>query len=212
MADAEDAEGLVVIAPGEAEVLGDAPDRRVELLSARAPLPATWSRFGPGREGADLHVHHEHSDAFFVLDGELTLRLGAGGHEVALRTGGLVRIPPGVVHGFRNATDGELRYLNLHTPGVGFAAYLRAIRDGRPSDFDQHDPPPDGGRATGLVTVGPAAGAVAETTRAQDADGATAMYVLEGELTVAGTPAPAGTWVTAPRDVAGDARALVVRV
>jgi hypothetical protein len=26
-----------------------------------------------------------------------------------------------VVHGFRNGSDAELRYLNLHAPGQGFA-------------------------------------------------------------------------------------------
>ena len=45
--------------------------------------------------------------------------------------GTLARVPPLVVHGFRNDGAGELRYLNLHAPGVGFAGYLRALRDGR---------------------------------------------------------------------------------
>ena len=44
--------------------------------------------------------------------------------------GTLVRVPPMVVHGFRNASDAELRYLNLHAPGMRFADYLRAMRDG----------------------------------------------------------------------------------
>ncbi len=36
--------------------------------------------------------------------------------------GTLARVPPDVVHGFRNGSDAELRYLNLHAPGQGFAA------------------------------------------------------------------------------------------
>jgi hypothetical protein len=53
-----------VIAPRAGEVVGDAPDRRVEILADHDALHATWSRFGPGREGADLHVHRRHTDVF----------------------------------------------------------------------------------------------------------------------------------------------------
>ena len=135
-----------VIAPGEGEVVGDAPDRRVEILVDDDALHATWSRFGPRRDGADLHVHHEHTDLFYVLAGELTVRLGPEGAERAVPAGALVVVPPLVVHGFRNRTDAELRYLNFHAPGKGFADYMRGLRDGRRVDFDQADPPADGGR------------------------------------------------------------------
>jgi hypothetical protein len=60
---------VVVVPPGGGEIVGDAPDRRVEILSDRDSLAATWTRFGPGREGAELHVHREHSDLFYVLAG-----------------------------------------------------------------------------------------------------------------------------------------------
>ena len=59
------------------------PDRRVEILSSHDSLHATWSRFGPGRDGADLHVHREHTDLFYVLEGEFTLRLGPQGEACA---------------------------------------------------------------------------------------------------------------------------------
>jgi hypothetical protein len=45
------------------------------------------------------------------------------------------------VHGFRNASDADLRYLNLHAPGQGFADYMRARRDGRTLTYDQEPPP-----------------------------------------------------------------------
>ncbi len=75
-----------VIAPGEGEVIGDSPDRRVEILSAHDAPHATWSRFGPGRAGADLHVHRRHSDLFYVLEGELALI--AGQRELRAAAGG----------------------------------------------------------------------------------------------------------------------------
>jgi mannose-6-phosphate isomerase-like protein (cupin superfamily) len=147
-------EELRVIAPGGGELVGDAPDRRVEILSDRDELHATWSRFGPHREGADLHVHRQHTDVFYVLEGELTVRLGVADEAVAVPAGTLARVPPLVVHGFRNGSDAEVRYLNLHAPGRGFADFLRALRDGRTYSYDQHPPPEDGGRPPAEAVVG----------------------------------------------------------
>ena len=135
-------------------MIGDSADRRVEILSDADAVHATWSRFGPGREGADLHVHRRHTDLFYVLDGELTVRLGPAGDPRTVPPGALVRVPPLVVHGFRNASDAELRYLNLHAPGLGFADYLRAVRDGRTLAYDQEEPPADGGRSPAEASIG----------------------------------------------------------
>src|SRR5919202_1844762 len=215
---------MLVVAPGAGEVIGDAPDRRVEILSAHPSLHVTWSRFGPRRDGADLHVHHRHTDLFYVLAGEMTVRLGPHGDEVGVAAGTLARVPPLVVHGFRNGTDLELRYLNLHVPGAGFADYMRGLRDRRPVAFDQDDPPADGGRPAGEA-VGAAAepagdGVVRhaedEVIAVFELHGGTAapapgprevrsLYVLEGELAVVAgrreVLAPAGTWVQAPAAV-----------
>src|SRR4051794_21517290 len=101
----------LLVEPGGGEVIGDSPERRVEILSDADALNATWSRYGPGRDGADLHVHRRHSDLFYVLQGELCLRLGSPDDAVGVPAGTLARVPPLVVHGFRNATEAELRYL-----------------------------------------------------------------------------------------------------
>ena len=157
---------LTVVAPAGGEIIGDAPDRRVEILSDHDPLHATWSRFGPRRDGASPHIHRDHTDLFYILEGELTVKLGPDGTETALPAGTLARVPPLVVHGFRNATDAEVRYLNFHAPGQGFAAYMRGLRDGTGVDFDQHDPPADGGRPVSEAAVG-GDGTVAEVAGAR---------------------------------------------
>ena len=187
-----------VIPPREGEIIGDAPDRRVEILSDVDSLHATWSRFGPRRAGANLHIHHRHSDLFYVLEGELTVKLGPDGNETVAPAGTLVRIPPLVVHGFRNGSDAEVRYLNFHAPGEGFADYMRGL-----SDFDQDDPPADGGRPVSEASVNNGGGqlcdsdeiAVAERTsdgEEQVLGGHVAsLYVLDGEL-------QAGTWIQIP--------------
>jgi mannose-6-phosphate isomerase-like protein (cupin superfamily) len=208
------------------EVIGDAPDRRVELLCDDDALHATWTRFGPGRDGADLHVHYEHTDLFFVLAGEFTARLGPDGDERVLREGTLVEIPSPVVHGFRNAAAAELRFLNLHAPGAGFADYMRGLRDGTPVDFDQHDPPSDGGRSVDDVRVVTADASgegeqvlaeldglrISHVTLADEADHAASgwMYVLDGAVRVGDRPCDAGTWtaVQAGEPLQGAARLL----
>ena len=218
-----------VIPPGGGEVIGDSPDRRVEVLSDHETLHATWSRFGPGREGADLHVHRRHTDLFYVLEGELTVRLGPDGEGVRVPAGTLARVPPLVVHGFRNGSDAEVHYLNLHAPGEGFADYLRALRDGRTLVYDQEPPPADGGRATRQATVGgsqPLAEGVTlladveeigivQTSSGPESGPAPlhvhrrhlqSFYVLEGEIALrvgdGELRAPAGSWIQVPPGVA----------
>ena len=134
--------------PGRGEVVGDSLDRRVEILCDHDALHATWTRFGPGRDGADLHVHRTHCDVFYVLAGELTVLLDAEEHS--LPAGAFALVPPLVVHGFRNASPTEeLRYLNFHAPGAGFADYLRGVTP----TFDQHEPPAAGGRRPAIEAV-----------------------------------------------------------
>jgi mannose-6-phosphate isomerase-like protein (cupin superfamily) len=195
------------IAPGGGEVIGDSPERRVEILSDHPALHATWSRFAPGRAGADLHVHRLHTDLFYVLAGELTLRLGVEDRAVAVGAGSVARVPPLVVHGFANRGTEELRYLNFHAPGTGFADYMRGIRDGRPLTYDQEPPPESGWRSPDDATIGPPPVAV-EEIEIEVVDGPPEdlqfAYVLDGER--------AGTWLQGPEPVSAGTRLLSVRV
>jgi quercetin dioxygenase-like cupin family protein len=144
----------VLIPPGGGDVIGDTRVRRVEILSDDPSLNATWSRWEQHRNGADLHVHRNHTDLFYVLEGELTMRLGLEDEPVTARAGTLVRVPPLVVHGFRNASDADVIYLNFHAPGERFTDYLRAMRDGEAFSYDQHDPPEEGVRPASEAAVG----------------------------------------------------------
>jgi quercetin dioxygenase-like cupin family protein len=213
----------MVIRPGGGEIIGDSPERRVEILSDHPSLHATWSRFARGREGADLHVHRRHTDLFYVLAGELTVRLDDG--EVTVPAGMVARVPPLVVHGFRNGSDAEMRYLNFHAPGVGFADYMRALRDGRSLTYDQEPPPADGVRPSSEASVSAppvevdaiAIAEVDEVALGSSPDLAS-YWVLAGdavfEVDGESLEAPAGSWVQVPPGVAhgaSGARLLSVR-
>jgi quercetin dioxygenase-like cupin family protein len=208
-----------------AEVIRDTPESRVELLSDRDELVATWTRFEAFRDGASAHVHRRHNDLFYVLEGELTLLLGPDRKERPVRPENIVLAPPLVVHGFHNAADADLRYLNFHAPGGGFAEYMRGEAPG----FDSEDPPEDGGRpeADGHVGTGEVVTdtsglrvallvdvdeiAIAEVLSEPNGISPPAhvhphhtesFYVIEGELTFTANGgevrATAGDWVQVP--------------
>jgi quercetin dioxygenase-like cupin family protein len=135
--------GLVVIrrAGGtEGETIpGRPPERRATLLVDADEATVCEFAYGPGERGAEPHVHHAHADMFLVVEGEFTFHTRDG--SLAGPAGTLLLFPPNVVHGFDNDSDARARCFNLHVPASGFADYLR----GRNPDFDQHDPPADGG-------------------------------------------------------------------
>ena len=105
----------------------------------------------PGERGAEPHVHQQHVDGFYVLQGEIACGRARSWSRSVARAGTLVLIPPGVVHGFDNDGPGGSAVPQLpRTRAAGSREYLRG--DG---DFDQFDPPADGGRpaADAIVTA-----------------------------------------------------------
>jgi len=123
----------------DSETITDRPERRVTMLVDADELMVTEFFYGPGERGAKPHVHYRHADGFLVVEGEFTFAFRDG--SLTAPAGTLVLFPPGVVHGFDNDSAGSARCFNLHMPSSGFGDYLR----GRNPDFDQHDPPADGG-------------------------------------------------------------------
>jgi quercetin dioxygenase-like cupin family protein len=134
--------GLVVIhrtGGAEGEKITDRPERRATLLVDADELTISEFAYGSGERGAQPHVHRHHADAFLVVEGEFTFASRDGSFTAPAGT--LLLFPPGVVHGFDNDSAETARTFNFHMPSFGFGDYLR----GRNPDFDQHDPPADGG-------------------------------------------------------------------
>jgi mannose-6-phosphate isomerase-like protein (cupin superfamily) len=139
----------VLLRSGEGETIFDQPKRTIRVLADREEVALTWFRYEPGEEGPSPHVHKRHTDAFYVLEGELEVGLGPGVKRFEAMPGTLAAAPPNVVHTFRNASDAPTTFLNIHAPSMGFVEMLRAARDGGEEDaaqFDQFEPPADGGR------------------------------------------------------------------
>lgn len=138
-------------AAGEGETVVDEPGRTLRILFSHDFLDVTWTRHEAGERGAEPHVHREHTDSFYVLEGELTFHLGPHLNTVPAPAGTFVAVPPSVVHGFDNDTAAQVRFLNFHAPSGGFADYLRGVNPG----FDSFDPPADGGRPMDEALISP---------------------------------------------------------
>src|SRR5688500_11828747 len=67
-----------------------------------------------------FHRHHDEDEAFYVIEGQLTVFL-EGGRTVVGRPGAYVHIPKGVAHGFR--VDEALKMLVLSDP-AGFVEFV----------------------------------------------------------------------------------------
>jgi EmrB/QacA subfamily drug resistance transporter len=108
-------------------------------------VPAGWG-------GPPLH-HHAFDEAFYVLDGELTLQVGD--RVVVRRPGDVVFAPSGVPHAVANPGDRPARYLLVCTPG-GFERYFDELA-ARAAGLD---PPPETARGyPETIVVGPPIGA-----------------------------------------------------
>src|SRR5918912_87514 len=137
----------VLLRPGE----GEAVSERGTIKTPHELVDVTESLYEPGERGPDPHVHRHHTDSFYVLEGELELRVGPGAAAVVVaRAATFVLIPPGLVHTFGNESGATARFLNFHAPSCGFAAHLRDEK----VEWDSEDPPSDGGRpASDLVST-----------------------------------------------------------
>jgi mannose-6-phosphate isomerase-like protein (cupin superfamily) len=140
----------VLLRPGEGEAVADLPQKTLLLLVDHEALALTWFRYPAHEDGPERHIHKTHTDAFYVLSGEVSFRVGPDEtHVVRGKAGTFVAAPIGVVHTFANESDEEATFLNIHAPNAGFADMLRARRDGHHDEadrFDQHPPPTDGGK------------------------------------------------------------------
>ena len=149
----------LIVRLDDGETITELERRNVVILVERPDLTITWTRYSAGEPGPDLHVHREHTDAFYVLEGELTFAVGPTAMRITVAAGGFVAVPPNVAHSFLNDSSADARWLNFHAPDKGFAAYLRAARDGADAAFDSFDPPADGGLpAAEVIVTGPGEG------------------------------------------------------
>ncbi len=77
-----------------------------------------------GSAGPPPHFHRSMDEEFYVLDGELTMRVGVQ-RFTAIR-GAYAYVPRGVVHTFANPSDRPATFLDIVHP-AGFERYYREL-------------------------------------------------------------------------------------
>ena len=78
-------------------------------------LGAVEMTMGPGESGPPLHLHRLHAESFYVLEGEITLRLGDRIVPAGVGTWGCA--PVGTPHTLANFSTSPGRVLCLFSPG-----------------------------------------------------------------------------------------------
>src|SRR5215210_3603124 len=89
-----------IVRPGAGVVVGN-----VEFLALSEDTPrfnVSIITVRPWATGPEMHVHHEEDDAFYVMEGELTIDTDEGASSAPAGT--FVLVPPGVRHTFSNDT------------------------------------------------------------------------------------------------------------
>ena len=93
--------------------------------------------------GPPLHVHKRTDEAFYVLEGTFTIKIGE--EAATLSAGGFAFVPQGTPHAFKNVGGAAGRLLDIKTPG-GWEQLTLSLRDSLGDDPDalraameQHD-------------------------------------------------------------------------
>jgi quercetin dioxygenase-like cupin family protein len=113
----------IFLGPGEGELL-HGKRREIRVKYEGAEYEVLEFDCEPGFGPVDPHVHDDHTDSFFILEGEVEFTIGE--ENVRAGPGTFVAARPGVRHGFSIPGPGRARFLNVHAPGAGFIGRIRS--------------------------------------------------------------------------------------
>jgi mannose-6-phosphate isomerase-like protein (cupin superfamily) len=87
-----------------------------------------YNTIPPDSPGPRPHLHRDHEETFYVLEGELTVRMGP--RKIVALAGSFVVVPRGVVHRPSNPGPGPTRVLLVFSP-AGMDRFFEAAAEGR---------------------------------------------------------------------------------
>jgi mannose-6-phosphate isomerase-like protein (cupin superfamily) len=143
----------IVLRPGEGQTI-DLGNFEMSVKATGAETGGLFSLLEaaePPNFGPPMHIHHDCSEAFYVLEGEYRIFIEDAEHRCP--AGSFILIPGGLRHGFR-VGDTPSRKLNLYVPAemVGYFNDLSAAMakgNADPANLD------DIARRHGMEVVGP---------------------------------------------------------
>src|SRR5262249_18789959 len=79
----------------------------------------------PPHMGAPLHIHHQETEAFYILEGALDFV--AGDRTIRAASGDFLQVDKGVIHGYTNTGPVPARYLGIVPPGGSHGQLFAAL-------------------------------------------------------------------------------------
>ncbi len=116
----------IVLPPGGGKaihVLGNPWTIKASREDTGGTLAVLEGSFRP-MSGAPAHVHHQHEETFYILEGEFLFQLGT--QAMTATAGTFVFVPRGVPHAFENVGNQPGRILGIMTPG-GYEQFFEEL-------------------------------------------------------------------------------------
>jgi quercetin dioxygenase-like cupin family protein len=111
-------DGGLFVTPSDGKVIPNPIGGRMGLKIRDEDTSGAYSihdnTIPPGSPGPRPHIHRHHEEAFYVLEGELTVRMGP--RTITAPAGSFVLVPRGVVHQPSNPGTQPTRVLLIFSP------------------------------------------------------------------------------------------------
>jgi mannose-6-phosphate isomerase-like protein (cupin superfamily) len=108
---------IIILGPGGGIPVGGSAGTPTTVKLRGADVDGAYSLLEmevPSGNGNRLHVHHDAEEAFYVLEGELTIRIRDEEHRVSV--GSLILVPRGAPHSFANQGDRVAKAIFIFSP------------------------------------------------------------------------------------------------
>lgn len=130
------------VGPGAGDALGNPVGGQIVRKASDEDTAGAYALFEntmpAGSPGPLPHIHRRHDEAFYVLEGALTVRVGA--RTISAPAGSFVLVPRGVVHQPANPNPQAARFLLIFSPG-GMGQFFADAAAGRvPMQTPASDP------------------------------------------------------------------------
>jgi quercetin dioxygenase-like cupin family protein len=126
----------IVLPPGGGKVLrvlGNPWTIKAGTEDTGGSIAVLEGTFQP-KTGAPMHLHRQHEETFYVLEGEFAFQLGT--QTVKATAGTFVFVPRDVPHAFENIGNQPGRVLGIMTPG-GYEKFFEELAQLPPGPPDR---------------------------------------------------------------------------
>ena len=108
--------GTILMGPGDVyTILASSAETGGDYIALEAVVPAGG--------GPPLHIHHNQVETFYILEGEMDIRLGDDIHEA--KAGDFIHISKGTPHNFLNRSQNPAKMVFTFVPAGDIEEFFR---------------------------------------------------------------------------------------